>query len=44
MNNVKKGKKRSAWMKPWLKIRLRTSAYQNIFQELRLKDKEGTPT
>ena len=27
-------------MKPWLKNRLRTSAYQNIFQELRLKDKE----
>ena len=23
-------------MKPWLKNRLRTSAYQNIFQELRL--------
>ena len=40
----KKRKKRSAWMKPWLKNRLRTSAYQNIFQELRLKDKEGTPT
>ena len=41
---VNKWKKRSAWMKPWLKNRLRTSAYQNIFQELRLKDKEGTPT
>ena len=41
---VKKRKKRSVWMKPWLKNRLRTSAYQNIFQELRLKDKEGTPT
>ena len=27
-------------MKPWLKNRLRTSAYQNIFQELRLKDNE----
>ena len=27
-------------MKLWLKNRLRTSAYQNIFQELRLKDKE----
>ena len=40
----KKRKKRSVWMKPWLKNRLRTSAYQNIFQELRLKDKEGTPT
>ena len=26
--------------KPWLKNRLRKSAYQNIFQELRLKDKE----
>ena len=31
-------------MKPWLKKRLSTSAYQNIFQELRLKDKEGTLT
>ena len=41
---VKKRKKRSVWMKPWLKNRLRTSAYQHIFQELRLKDKEGTPT
>ena len=41
---VKKRKKRSVWMKPWLKNRLRTSAYQNIFQELRLKDKEETPT
>ena len=37
---VKKRKKRSVWMKPWLKNRLRTSAYQNIFQELRLKDSE----
>ena len=41
---VKKRKKRSAWMKPWLKNRLCASAYQNIFQELRLKDKQGTPT
>ena len=39
----KRGKKRSVSVKPWLKNRLRTSAYQNIFQELRLKDKEGTP-
>ena len=31
-------------MKPWLRNRLRTSAYQNIYQELRLKLKEGTPT
>ena len=31
-------------MKPWLRNYLRTSAYQNIFQELRLKDKEETPT
>ena len=37
---VKKGKKRSVWMKPWLKNHLRPSAYQNIFQKLRLKDKE----
>ena len=27
-------------MKPWLKNRLGTSAYQNIFQELHLEDKE----
>ena len=39
-----KKRKKDVWMKPWLKNRLRTSAYQNIFQELRLKDKEGTPT
>ena len=39
---AKKRKKRSVWMKPWLKKRLSTNAYQNIFQELRLKDKEGT--
>ena len=37
---VKKRKKRSVWIKPWLKNRIRTSAYQNIFQELRLKDNE----
>ena len=37
---VKKRKKRSIWMKPWLKNRLRTSAYQNIFQEVHLKDSE----
>ena len=41
---VKKRKKRPVWMKPWLKNCLRISAYQNIFQELCLKDKEGTPT
>ena len=40
----KKRKKRSVWMKPWLKNRLRTSTYQSIFQELRSEDKEGTPT
>ena len=27
-------------MKLWLRNRLGTSTYQNIFQELRLKDKE----
>ena len=41
---LKKRKRRSAWMKPWLKNRLRKSAYQNIFQEIRWKDKQGTPT
>ena len=41
---VKKREKRSVWMKPWLKNCLRTIANQNIFQELRLKDKEGAPT
>ena len=40
---VKKRGKKDVSMKPWLKNRLRTSAYQNIFQELRLKDEEGTP-
>ena len=44
MSKLKKEKKRSVWMKPWLQNRLRTIAYQNIFQELHLKDKEGTPT
>ena len=39
-----KKRKKDVWMKPWLKNRLRTSAYQNIFQELRLKDKEETST
>ena len=33
-------KERSLSMKPCLKNRLRTSAYQNIFEELRLKDKD----
>ena len=37
---VKKRKKRYVWMKLWLRNRLGTSTYQNIFQELRLKDKE----
>ena len=37
---VKKRKKISVWMKTWLKNRLGTSAYQNIFQELHLEDKE----
>ena len=41
---VKKRKKRSVWMKPWLQDRLHKIAYQNIFQELHLKDKKGTPT
>ena len=36
---VEKRKKRSLLMKPQLN-RLRTSAYQNIFKELPLKDKE----
>ena len=31
---IKKRKKRSVWMKPWLQNRLRTIVYQNIFQEL----------
>ena len=29
---VKKREKRSVWMKPWLKKRLRTIAYQNYFR------------
>ena len=39
---VQKRKKRSVWMKPCLKNRLRSSAYENIFQELRLKKKRNT--
>ena len=31
---IKKRKKRSVWMKPWLQNHLRTIAYQNIVQEL----------
>ena len=31
---IKKRKKISVWMKPWLQNRLRTIVYQNIFQEL----------
>ena len=42
--HVKKKGKEGLWMKPQLKNRLRKSAYQNIFQEIHLKDKEGTPT
>ena len=41
---VKKREKRSVWMKPWLQNRLCTIAYQNLFQELHLGYKEGTPT
>ena len=41
---VKKREKRSVCMKLWQKNRLRTSVYEYIFQELRLKDKEDTPT
>ena len=41
--NKLKNEIRSVWMKPWLKKCLRTSACPNIFMELRLKDKEGTP-
>ena len=41
---VKKREKRSVWMKPWLQNRLCTIAYQNLFQELHLRYKEGTPT
>ena len=44
-DEVKKREKRSVWIKPWLQIRqIRTIPYQNILQELHLKDKEGTPT
>ena len=41
---LRKRKRRSVWMKPWLKNCLRKSAYQNIFQEIRWKDKQGTST
>ena len=39
--NKKKSKRRkSIWMKPWLKNRNNKSAYNNIFPELLLNDKE----
>ena len=40
IEKVLKRKRRPVWIKPWFKNRLRTSAYQKIFQELPLKDKE----
>ena len=40
IEKVKKRKRRPAWIKPWFRNCLGTSAYQKIFQELRLKDKE----
>ena len=40
---VKKRKKRSVWIKPWLQNHLCAIAYQNLFQELPLRYKEGTP-
>ena len=43
MNKLEKGKK-ICLDETMVKNCLRTSAYQNIFQELRLQDKEGTPT
>ena len=39
--NEKKSKRpKSIWMKPWLKNRNDKSAYNNIFSELLLTDKE----
>ena len=40
----KKKEKKNCLGEIMVKNRLRTSACQDIFQELRLKDKEGTPT
>ena len=40
----KKKEKKNCLGEIMVKDRLRTSACQDIFQELRLKDKEGTPT
>ena len=42
MNKLKKGKKRSVWMKPLLKDRLRTGAYQNIFQATLERQRRNT--
>ena len=36
----KKQKKRSVRFKPWLKIRMYTSAFNNIFAELMVNDKK----
>ena len=33
-------RKRSVWVKPWLKICMYTSAFNNIFAELIVNDKE----
>ena len=33
-------RKRSAWVEPWLKNRLYTSAFNNIFAKLMVNDKE----
>ena len=43
MYEVKKEKK-ICLDETMVKNRLRASTYQNIFQELHLKDKEGAPT
>ena len=36
----KTNRKRSAWVEPWLKNRLYTSAFNNIFAKLMVNDKE----
>ena len=33
-------RKRTVWVKPWLKNRIYTSAFNNIFAELMVNDKE----
>ena len=39
-SSEKKRKSSKEWMKPWLRNRDQTSAYRNIFNEIKLRDSE----